>query len=253
MKEQMITTKEREKFISRRMIVKIGSSSITKNGSPLNKEFMRNIAQQCFQLYNSGVEITIVSSGAVATGKKLLSVTEDDIIHDQVAAIYGQSLLMDAWKDVFESHNIHVGQVLISEDDLQKPNTPIVAGLKHGIQIINANDAVNDVEMKAYFLSADNDKLAGHVAQFINADTLLLLTDVDGVLDNKGNLIRELHQNYEITLFGKSDVGTGGMSSKVTVGIEASNSGIRTVIANAYEDDVILEVARGQQIGTSFV
>ena len=254
MKEQdNLQHRESEQFISKRMIIKIGSSSITKNGDPLNLEFMSNIAQQCAQLYKAGVEIAIVSSGAVATGKKILQTTENDIIHDQVAAIYGQSILMDAWKDVFGKENINVGQVLISEDDLSKPNTPLVEGLKHGIQIINANDAVNDIEMKAYFLSSDNDKLAGHVAKFIQADTLLLLTDVDGVLDKNGIAISELHPGQELNLTGKSDAGTGGMVSKVAVGFESSQHNIRTIIANAYEQDVILKVAREKKIGTKFV
>lgn len=242
-----------EKFISKRMIVKIGSSSIAKNGNPLNGSLMRTIARQCAILYKSGVEISIVSSGAVAAGKKLLKSTNDDIIHDQVAAIYGQNHLMNKWDRVFKKYSILTGQVLLSENDLKNPNTPIMMGLKRGVQIINANDAVNNEEMKAYFLSADNDRLAGHIAQFINADTLLLLTDVDGVLDEKGQVIKEMRENKKVKLVGKSKLGTGGMMSKVIVGFRAAKNNIRTVIANAYEKDVVLKVARGERFGTTLV
>jgi glutamate 5-kinase len=250
MKEQLLNTVEVEKFISKRMVVKIGSSSITKDGSPLNVDFVKNVAKQCSQLLKSNVEIAIISSGSVVAGKWVLRQTRDDVIHDQVAAIYGQSILMNYWRGAFVDFGINVGQILISEDDLKKPNTPIVEGLRHGIQVINANDAVNDSEMKAYLLSADNDKLAGHIAQFIGADTLVLLTDVDGVLNGKGDVIQELTKDNEVSLLGKSSVGTGGMQSKVNVGLDCTQQGIRTVIANAYTDEVLLKVAKGESVGT---
>lgn len=160
---------------------------------------------------------------------------------------------MDAWNEGFRPYGIHVGQVLFSEEDLSKPNTPILLGMKHGIQIINANDATNDIEMKAFLKSADNDRLAGHVADFVKADTLLILTDVEGVLDSNGNVIRHMQSGVEIDFMGKSKTGTGGMQSKVTVGLESHQKGIRTIIANAHENDVILKAAKGISVGTLFV
>lgn len=245
--------KETERFISKRMVIKIGSSSLTRDGNPLNIELIQKLADQVATLYKSGVEVVIVSSGAVASGKEILKTTKDDLINDQIAAIYGQNYLMDAWNKAFAKHQIPVGQVLFSEDDLKKPNTPIIMGMKHGIQIINANDAINDSEMKEYLLSSDNDKLSGHIAKFVNADTLLLLTDVNGVIDNNGNVISEMYPGVEVSLLGKSSVGTGGMNSKVNVGFDCAQNNIRTVIASANQPEVILKVARGEQIGTSFV
>lgn len=249
-KKQRIEIKQ---FVSKRMVIKIGSSSLTHDGNPLNIELIEKLADQVATLYKSGVEVVIVSSGAVASGKEILETTNDDLINDQIAAIYGQNYLMDAWSKAFAKHKIPVGQVLFSEDDLNKPNTPIVLGMKHGIQIINANDAVNDSEMREYFLSSDNDKLSGHIAKFVNADTLLLLTDVKGVIDSNGDVISEMYPGIEVSLLGKSSVGTGGMNSKVNVGFDCSKSNIRTVIAGANQEDIILKVARGEQIGTSFV
>lgn len=237
------------KDMKKRIVIKIGSSSITKNGS-LNVRVMNSIARQVALLYQLGVEIVIVSSGAVACGRKLLSTKKKS--SSQVAAIYGQSILLNEWGKVFEKYHINVGQVLISEEDLKNSNTPIVKGLKHGIQILNANDAVNNEEMKAYFLSSDNDRLSGHIAQFIGADTLILLTNVDGVLGGDGKVIKKLETNSNVHFNKKSTLGTGGMSSKVNVGLETTEKGIKTFIANANKKDVILEIISGKQIGTTF-
>lgn len=235
---------------TKRIVIKIGSSSITNNGK-LNLGVVRSVARQASLLYKLGVEILIVSSGAVACGRTVLSLRKTKP-SSQVAAIYGQNLLLGAWSRAFERYNINVGQVLISEEDLKSPNTPLVGGLKHGIQIVNANDAVNDEEMKAFFLSSDNDKLSGHIAKFIKADTLILLTNVNGVLNSDGKVITKLEQNAKIHFGEKSSVGTGGMNSKVLVGFESANNGIQTIIANAHKKDVILEIVSGKQVGTKF-
>lgn len=252
MKEILNDYIESEQFITKRMIVKIGSASLTRDGNPLNIKLIEDVANQTAALFESGVEVAIVSSGSVASGKEILKNTKDDVINDQIAAIYGQSYLMDKWRKAFSIHEIPVGQVLFSEDDLGRPNTPILLGMKHGIQIINANDAVNDFEMKEYFLSSDNDKLSGHIAKFVNADTLLLLTDVNGVINSDGEVVSEMYPGIEVSLLGKSGVGTGGMNSKVNVGFDCSKNNIRTVIANARQREVILKAARGEKIGTTF-
>ncbi len=235
--------------MKKRIVIKIGSSSITKNGA-LDKRTINSIAQQVSLLYKLGAEIVIVSSGAVACGRNILSLKSKS--SSQIAAIYGQNLLLNSWSQAFEKFNVHVGQVLISEKDLKNPNTPLVGGLKHGIQIVNANDAVNDEEMKAFFLSSDNDKLSGHIAKFIKADMLILLTNVNGVLNKEGKVIKKLEKNAKVYFGAKSLVGTGGMYSKVLVGFESARKGIQTIIANAHKKNVILEIISGKQIGTKF-
>lgn len=211
---------------------------------------MHSIASQVSLLFKLGVKIVIVSSGAVACGRKILNTNRK--MSNQVAAIYGQNLLLNAWSKVFEKYNVTVGQVLISESNLKISSTPLVKGLKHGIQIINANDAVNDEEMKAFYLSSDNDKLSGHIARFIKANILILLTNVDGVLNEEGKVINKLESNYNVRFGKKSSAGTGGMSSKVTVGFESTQKGITTFIANANTKDIILKILTGKQIGTTF-
>jgi glutamate 5-kinase len=235
--------------MKKRIVIKIGSSSITKNGS-LNMRVMHSIASQVSLLFKLGVKIVIVSSGAVACGRKILNTNRK--MSSQVAAIYGQNLLLNTWSKVFEKYSVHVGQVLISESDLKSSSTPLVMGLKHGIQIINANDAVNDEEMKAFYLSSDNDKLSGHIAEFIGATMLILLTNVDGVLGSDGKVITKLERDSQLLFGKKSSVGTGGMSSKVNVGYDSTKKGIKTIIANANRKDVILQVVTGSNIGTTF-
>lgn len=236
--------------MKKRIVIKIGSSSITKNGI-LDMRTINSIARQVSLLYRLGAEIVIVSSGAVACGRNILSL-KDTKSSSQIAAIYGQNVLLNSWSQAFRKFNVNVGQVLISEEDLKNPNTPLVGGLKHGIQIVNANDAVNDEEMKAFFLSSDNDKLSGHIAQFIKADTLILLTNVDGVLNHEGKVIKKLEKSSKIHFRAKSSVGTGGMYSKVLVGFESAKNGIQTIIANANKKNIILEIISGKQTGTRF-
>ena len=236
--------------MKKRIVIKVGSSSITKKGV-LDKRIIASIARQVSLLYRLGAEVIIVSSGAVACGRNILSLRKTKS-SSQIAAIYGQNLLINSWSRAFGKFNIHVGQVLISEKDLKSPNTPLVGGLKYGIQIVNANDAVNDEEMKAYFLSSDNDKLSGHIAKFIKADILILLTNVDGVLDDQGKVIQMLKKSNKIDFSSKKAEGTGGMSSKVSVGFESTQKGIQTIIANAHKKNVILEIISGKQIGTRF-
>ncbi len=236
--------------MKKRIVIKIGSSSITKNGT-LDKRVINSMAKQVALLFRLGVEIVIVSSGAVACGRNILSLRKTKS-SSQIAAIYGQNLLLNAWSQAFDKYNMQIGQVLISEADLKSSSTPLIKGLKHGIQIINANDAVNDEEMKAYFLSSDNDKLSVHIARFIQADTLILLTNVDGVLDTNGKVISKLTKNSKLLFGEKSSTGTGGMSSKVNVGFESAREGIQTFIANANTKDIILKILMGKQIGTTF-
>ena len=125
-------------------------------------------------------------------------------------------------------------------------------GLKYGIQIINANDAINDEEMKSFYLSSDNDKLSGHIAEFIKADMLILLTNVEGVLDEDGRIIRIYNKKSKIKLGDKSSLGTGGMLSKVNVGLNITKKGVKAIIANANSKDVIIKCLTEKTIGTTF-
>lgn len=250
-----IESKELERFITKRMVIKIGSSSITKNGSPLNLTIMDDIARQTSILFHSGVEVVIVSSGSVASGRKVIPVN-GDLTDKQVAAMYGQGELTYRWKEAFERHSIHAAELLLTKRDLKNSTGPLLRAMQFGVVIINENDAVNNEELKELVILGDNDKLASRVARIpARADTLLILTDTSGVLDTNGNTIHVLDKGGKenVLFYGKSLAGTGGMESKVKAGFKAAKQGIKTIIANAYEDDVVLKAARGEVVGTRLV
>ncbi len=253
-RERDLPGAEQESFITHRIVIKIGSNVLTEGATadnPLNTELIDSIARQCSHLYKNGVDVIIVSSGAVACGRHLLSIEERSLQDRQVEALYGQPTLIGTWVQAFKKYRVIVGQALITENDLEEAQKVLQKSFKSGVIIVNANDAVSVSEMQQFLVSADNDRLAGFVAETIEADTIILLTDVDGVLDSKGRLIEDGFRIDNTIQFRQgSDRGTGGMRSKVeTLRELASNTRIRGVIASAKQEDVILEIARGNTKG----
>lgn len=247
---EIIFHPEQEKFVTRRMVVKIGSSTVTGGTDTLDEIFMENIARQASLLFHSGVAVVIVTSGAVASGKKGLE-SVDTVLDKQVAALYGQPELISKWRETLNNNGVKkVGQLLVKDDDLKSMKPLLDKVLHYGVVVVNANDPVNDYEMKQFLVSADNDRLAGFIAEAINADTLLLLTDVDGVLNRDGKAIETFNSKEEVTIFSAStNLGTGGLSSKIKVAQDFTG---RAVIANGKAEDVLLKVARGEKVGTQF-
>ena len=251
----------KERFVARRMVVKIGGSTITEGGDPLNREFMADIARQVSELIKGGVRVVVVSSGAVACGRAILNERglNQTILDDQVAAMVGQSRLMEEWNGVFRKfrkYGIDVGQVLVTDNDLGSLKTTIMRAFEIGVvPIINANDPVSAFEMKQYKISADNDRLAGEVVRIIDADTLVLLTDRDGVLDENGEVISWVDrlENIEEVINEEEGSGRGGMWSKAIQAHNAACEGRFSVIVNGREPDVLLKAARRENIGTRFV
>lgn len=249
---------ERERFVTRRMVVKIGSNAITagaSEGEPLNLPLINEIARQCSELYKKGVEVIIVSSGAVASGKNLSTMNGESITDRQVLSAIGQPKLIEKWVQAFETHGILAAQVLLTERDLRFAKPVILNAIKHCVVIINANDAVSKEELDELMISADNDRLAEFVTMNVDADTLVILTDVKGVL--KDNQLIEDGLSIDIDEFAfvdKSEAGTRGMKPKVQVMNEISHQGKTGVIAAAHEPDIILRIARGEmeKIGTVF-
>lgn len=238
-----------------RLVVKIGSSTITDNGRGLNRVFMRDIARQIAEIRSNGTEVAIVSSGAVVSGKLRIPLLGETIVEKQVAAMAGQSRLMSAWTDSFDEFQIETGQAVYTDSDLISAKHPLLRALKDMVVIINANDAVNDEEMRAFEIAADNDKLAGHIAELIDAKTFIILTDVAGVLDENNQRLPHVDRLEDIEeLIKREHNGAGGMWSKVNVAKEAAKRGIRTVVADGREQDVLLRIMRGRgEIGTEFI
>lgn len=242
---------------ARRVVVKIGSSSLARDA----KAHAR-LAQQVRALREEGRQVVIVSSGAIALGSKKLGyrARPKEMARLQAAAAAGQSLLMRAYEEAFEREGVTVAQVLLTHADLadrvraNNARNALAALLDAGcVPVLNENDSVSVEEIKF----GDNDELSAMVAPLVSADALVLLSDVDGLLDATGNRVDLVHdvrtEALPLVRAKKSDVGTGGMASKVEAARRATLSGAHVVIADARKEDVLVQIFSGADEGTLFV
>ena len=243
---------------ARRVVIKIGSRLIQE--APASRP--ATIADQVVELRRRGVEVVIVSSGAIALGLPRLGMTErpTDMPALQAAAAVGQSRLMQYWEHAFGAHDIEIGQVLVTHDDLGdrkrflSARHTLRALLDHGVvPIINENDTVATEEIKF----GDNDQLAALVSNLVSADVLVILTDVEGVRDASGvrmPIVRDIEREAAPVAGGStSRVGSGGMASKVGSARIVTRTGVPAVVAPGRELDVVLRVLAGADVGTLFV
>ena len=248
---------KKERFVAQRMVVKIGSSTITEGKTRVDTEFINDIARQASILFHAGVKIVIVSSGAVDTGNILIKQSGKDSQNKKKAALFGQSELTAQWVTAFGGLKVIAGVHLVSEDELEKAKELLTDEIMSvGVLVINGYDAVNDdsEEERRNMITADNDKLAAFVSRSINADTSLFLTDVDGVLDEKGSVIPFVDrlEDIEDVIIEKGSGGTGGMWGKCIDAKHLAREGQRSIIANGKTSNVLLRIARGENLGTRF-
>ncbi|MDB4956476.1 MAG: Glutamate 5-kinase [Myxococcales bacterium] len=243
----------------RRIVIKIGSRLLAE--APASRP--ATIADQVFELRRRGLEVVIVSSGAIALGMRRLKLAQrpTEMPALQAAAAVGQSQLMQHWEHAFGAHEIEIGQVLLTHDDLAdrgrflSARLTLRALLDHGcVPIINENDTVATEEIKF----GDNDQLAALVCNLVSADLLVMLTDVEGVRDASGvrmPIVRDIEREAA-PVAGKSTtggVGSGGMASKVGSARIVTRTGMPAVVASGRESDVIVRVLAGEDVGTLFV
>lgn len=244
---------EREQFGIRRMVVKIGSKALTEDGTkdnPLNTELIEDIARQCSYLIKNEVQVVIVSSGAVACGRNLLSIEEHGPRDRQIEAAFGQPSVIEAWVSAFRKYDVVAGQALITARDLPAAEKVMRDALAFGALILNINDVVSAEAVDDNFELVDNDSTT-HIAAFaIGADAVAMLTSEDGVLDKDSKVIEDGSNVDNFEQFAEaSDEGTGGMITKVGIMQDLSYGGIRGAIAKASRKDIILEIARGNAKG----
>ena len=242
----------------RRVVVKIGSRLLAE--APASRP--AQIADQVVELRRRGVEVAIVSSGAIALGVRRLGLAQrpDELPALQAAAAVGQSRLMQHWEHAFAAHDIAIGQVLVTHDDMGdrrrflSARLTLRALLDHKVvPIINENDTVATEEIKF----GDNDQLAALVTSLVSADALVILTDVEGVRDAAGiriPIVRDLEREAApVAGPSTSGVGSGGMASKVGSARIATRTGVPAIVAPGREPDVIVRVLAGADVGTLFV
>jgi len=258
----------------RLVIVKIGTSSLTHNDGSLNLEEMERLVDQIAEATAKGFKIVLVTSGAVASGMAELKVTfnPNDIIFKQACAAAGQSILMAYYREFFKKHRLKVAQVLLTKEDLSSRVSYVHTCnvldrlLKLGvIPIINENDVTSTDELKpitkGYEVNfSDNDILSVLIANAIQADLVILLSNVDGLYtinpkSPEAKLIPVVDQvtpELKMSVEGKSPLGKGGMKTKLQAAEIATRSGIAVVIANSFRDRVLLDVLSGEPVGTLF-
>ncbi len=251
-----------------RVVIKVGTSSLTHKSGHLNIRKVENMCKVLSDLKNAGHEIILVSSGAIAMGVGKLNLTErpTDVPTKQAMAAIGQCELMYVYDKLFSEYNHTVAQILITNDDMKNERRHINFQntmnrlLQLGtLPIINENDTVSFEE----FGIGDNDTLSAFVAVSINADLLILLSDIDGLYtadphkDPNAKLIpviEEIDENVISVAGGAgSERGTGGMKTKINAALTVTQSGTDMIIANAADIEKLYEIFDGQNVGTRFI
>ncbi|MFP3980975.1 MAG: glutamate 5-kinase [Desulfobacterales bacterium] len=250
-----------------RAVIKVGSGVLTGSGG-LNVEIVNSLSRQICELISHGLEVLLVSSGAMAAGQKKLALAArpDEIPKRQAVAAVGQAGLILSYENAFAHYGRQVAQILLTSDDLSASrrrylnarNTLHTLMAWGVLPIINENDTVVVEEIKF----GDNDNLSALIALMMNADILVNLTDIDGLYTGDPrsdpeakqiSVVSDINRNIEKTASGMPGVlGTGGMLSKIRAARKATVAGIPMVIANGLQTDILLKLFSGQAHGTFF-
>lgn len=251
-----------------RIVVKIGTSTLTHKTGTLNIRRVEELCKVMSDLKNAGNEVILVSSGAIGMGLGKLSLTEKpkDIPTKQAAAAVGQCELMYTYDKLFSEYNHTVAQILITGEDIDHTdrrqnfeNTMRRLLELSALPIINENDSISTSEIEI----GDNDTLGAIVATAINADLLVILSDIDGLFTadpHKSTNAKLLHTVAEITpeiegMIGGagSKLGTGGMLTKIKAAKIVTENGIDMVIANGNNPTALYDIVDGLDVGTRFL
>ena len=240
----------------KRIVVKIGSNALTRPDGRLDVTRMSALVDQIAWLRQHDCEVILVSSGAVACGRRELDAVDhelDSVEQRQLFSALGQAKLIGLYYDLFREYHIHVGQVLTMKENFQpgeqyrNQRACMTVMLENNvIPIVNENDTVSVTEL----MFTDNDELSGLIAQMMQADTLILLSNIDGIYtgnptDPQSRLIKEVAPNTDLTEYiqtEKSSAGRGGMQSKYATATKIQQAGIRVVIANGKRENVLVDL-----------
>jgi glutamate 5-kinase len=252
----------------KRVVVKIGSALLTKGGQGLDKAAITAWVKQMAGLRRQAIDVVLVSSGSVAEGMSRLGLkVRPKTLHElQAAAAVGQMGLVRVFDDNFQQHGLHAAQVLLTHDDLSdrqrylNARSTLLTLLKFGVvPVINENDTVATEEIRF----GDNDTLAALVANLVEAELLIILTDQQGLFTGDPGVYPDAQLIPEISVNdnrlegmagdSRSGLGRGGMATKVRAARLAARSGAATVVAPGAATDVIGRVIAGATVGTYFV
>ena len=250
-----------------RIVIKLGTSTLTQGGGPPDADFIADLAGQVARQQAQGRDVILVSSGAIRAGMARLNLVgrPRTIPQKQAAAAVGQGRLMQTYAEAFDVHDIPVAQILLTRDDLRDRtrylnarNTFAALLRARAVPIVNENDTVAVDEIKF----GDNDTLAALVASLIEADALLLLSDVAGLYDRDPTqfsdarlipVVEAIDRRVELLAGGvRTSVGTGGMATKIQAAKICAGSGVRMTIADGRRANVIADALSGD-CGTLFL
>jgi len=281
MHEKAHSQGQRESLLraARRVVIKVGTTTVTGSQGELCQDRVEPIARSIADLMKSGRQVVLVSSGAVGLGRGWLGLHRsrlEDLVTKQACAAVGQSLLMDAYKALFSKWDIKIAQVLLTEEDFS--NWRRYSNVRQTMEkligfgvlpVVNENDTVSTAELESVSQGtrsaafSDNDRLAALVMSGLEADALVLLTNVDGLLrrrtTNEGEVgevipfVSEITPELKILAAGPSTSGRGGMRTKLEAAEIAMNCGGAAVIANGSRPDTISRLFAGEKIGTAFL
>lgn len=256
---------------AKRIVVKVGTSTLTYENGKINLTRIENLTRVLSDVMNCGKEVVLVTSGAIGVGVSKLKLKEKPktIREKQAVAAVGQCELMHIYSKFFGEYSHTVGQVLLTRDVVEDDhirenvcNTFETLIENQIIPIVNENDTVSIDEIENIVRFGDNDNLSAIVAKLIKADLLIILSDIDGFYDSDprknsdSKLIREIKNitpELEACCGGTgSNLGTGGMITKLSAAKVATESGVNMVLANGEEPKIILNILNGEEIGTLF-
>lgn len=278
--EHSMYNRHREQLKNKkRVVIKIGSSSLTHpqtGGQDLIK--LEKLVRELTDLKNRGMDVTLVSSGAIAVGRKAVhikrttgSLTEEAVAVKQACAAIGQARLMMTYQKLFAEYNQLTAQILMTKKTVLDPlsrrnahNTFTELFKLGAIPVVNENDTVATYEIDNLGVFGDNDTLSAIVAALVDADLLILLSDIDGMYTDDPHTNPEAEfipvvdcLTEQLCGMGKattgSSVGTGGMITKLNAAKIATCAGADMVIANGSNVDVIHQIIEGEEIGTLFL
>lgn len=246
----------------KRIVVKIGSNALTRPDGRLDVTRMSALVDQIAWLRQHDFEVILVSSGAVACGRRELDNIDhelDSVEQRQLFSALGQAKLIGLYYDLFREYHIHVGQVLTMKENFMpgeqysNQQACMRVMLENGVlPIVNENDTVSVTEL----MFTDNDELSGLIAQMMQADTLVLLSNIDGIYtgnpaDPQSQLIKEVVPGTDLSEYiqtEKSSAGRGGMQSKYATASKVQSQGIRVIIANGERDNILVDLIERKDI-----
>ena len=241
--------------MKRRIVIKIGSNVLTRTDGKLDVTRMSALVDQVAWLRKQDIEVILVSSGAVACGRRELTIDHslDSVEQRQLFSAVGQVKLVGLYYDLFREFGIHVGQVLTMKENFEpgeqyrNQRACMTVMLENDVlPIVNENDTVSVTEL----MFTDNDELSGLIAQMMQADTLILLSNIDGIYDGHpdnpaSRIIPRVEPGTDLSQYikeEKSAFGRGGMHSKYTTASKVSQAGIRVIIANGERENILIDI-----------